>query len=219
MKDGQPLSGTEAPLRLVGAPLTRSTGALSGSSVSAITKIEILELQTPPAAEGSYNLTLKGKITDVLSQTEIEDGLACPQSGHLVEWTQVITNSTDGTTETHIWSGIPLWFLAGWVDDRQPHDFNTVQATAGYTIVVKSTDGFSKSFSSSDVAWSNDYIVATMKDGAPLTSSWPLQLVGDPLTKTEGPLSGLLGGLSVKKIAEIELTEFGVPVEARLSTS
>ncbi len=134
-----------------------------------IAKIEILELQTPAPATGSYNLALKGKITDVLSQAEIEQGLACPQSGHLVEWTQVITK-TDGSTETHVWSGIPLYFLAGWVDDRQPHDFNTVEATSGYTIIVKSTDGFSKTFSSGTIAYSDAYIVATMKDGAPLTA-------------------------------------------------
>ena len=36
-------------------------------------------------------------------------------------------------------------------------------------------------FTSTDVAWSNDYIVATMKDGAPLPADkWPLQLVGIP---------------------------------------
>ena len=181
--------------------------SLRGTSVSKIAKIEILELQTPPAAQGSYNLNLKGKITDILSQEEIEQGLACPNSGHLVEWTQVITK-TDGTTETHVWSGIPLYFLAGWVDDRKPHDFNAVEATAGYKIVVKSTD-FSKTFESGVIAYSDAYIIATMKDGQPLTDTWPLQLVGTPMQKPDGSL----GGLSVKKIVEIELNEFNEPVD------
>ena len=69
-----------------------------------------------------------GKISDVISQEEFEAGLACPQSGHLVEW-------TDG--DGNEWSGIPLWLLAGWVDDRKPHDYDANLANNGYTILVK----------------------------------------------------------------------------------
>jgi DMSO/TMAO reductase YedYZ molybdopterin-dependent catalytic subunit len=205
----EPLSDS-FPLRLVGSAVTRTDGTLGGSAIGQIARIEILELQTPPAAEGSYNLALKGKITDVLSQAEIEQGLACPSSGHLVTWTQEIKDTSGTVIETHEWSGIPLWFLVGWVDDRVPHEFNAVQASAGYKIIVKASDGYAKDFQAADVAWSNDYIIATMKDGAPLpTDKWPLQLVGDPLTRADGTL----GGMSVSKVAEIELTEFGVPTE------
>ena len=205
-----PLDASIFPLRLVGAGVTKSDGSLGGSAVGKIAQIEILELQTPPAEPGSYNLAVKGKITDVFSQIEIEDGLACPSSGHLVTWTQEIKDTSGTIIETHEWSGIPLWFLAGWVDDRVPHEFNAVQASAGYKITVRAADGYAKDFPSADVAWSDDYIVATMKDGAPLpTDKWPLQLVGDALANTDGTL----GGMSVSKIAEIELTEFGVPTE------
>jgi hypothetical protein len=207
--NGQPLSDS-FPLRLVGSGVTKADGTLGGSAVGKIGQIAILELQTPPAEAGSYNLALNGKITDVLSQAEIELGLACPYSGHLVTWTQNIKDTSGNVIETHEWSGIPLWFLCGWVDDRQPHDFNAVQTTAGYKITVKASDGYAKDFQAADVAWSDDYIVATMKDGAPLPDGkWPLQLVGDPLTRADGTL----GGMSVSQIAEIDLTEFGVPVE------
>jgi PKD repeat protein len=208
--NGQPLEASVFPLRLVGAGVTRTDGTLGGSAVGKIVQIEILELQTPPAAPGSYNLAVKGKITDVFSQVEIEQGLACPSSGHLVTWTQQIKDANGNVIETHEWSGIPLWFLAGWVDDRVPHEFNAVQAAAGYKITVKASDGYAKDFQASDVAWSNNYIIATMKDGAPLpTDKWPLQLVGNALARADGTL----GGTSVSKIAEIELTEFGVPTE------
>jgi len=206
--NGEPLTDAY-PLRLVGSGVTKD-GALSGSAIGQIALIEIPDLQTPAPATGSYNLALNGKITDVLSQQEIEEGLACPRSGHLVTWTQKIKDAGGNVIETHEWSGIPLWFLAGWVDDRQPHDFDTVQATAGYKITVVASDGYAKDFQSADVAWSSDYIIATMKDGAPLPADkWPLQLVGDPLTRADGTLSGT----SVSKVAEIKLTEFGVPVE------
>lgn len=208
--NGQPLDETAFPLRLVGSGVTRADGTLSGSAVRQIAQIEILELQTPPAEPGSYNLALSGKITDVLSQAEFEAGLACPGSGHKVTWTQQIKDASGNVTETHTWSGMPLWLLCGWVDDRQPHEFNAVQAAAGYKITVKASDGYAKDFSAADVAWSNDYIVATLKDGEPLPEGkWPLQLVGGALTKADGTL----GGMSVAQIAEIALTEFRVPVE------
>jgi DMSO/TMAO reductase YedYZ molybdopterin-dependent catalytic subunit len=192
--NGQPLTDS-GPLRLVGAGVAKDDGSLGGAAVGSITKIEIPELQTSAAADGSWNLTLTGKISDVFSQAEFEDALTC----HSAEW-------TDG--EKNVWSGIPLWYLTGWVDDRQPHKYDANQATAGYTILVKAADGYTKDFSSKDVAWSNDYIIANKFNGEPLTDSWPLRLVGKGVAKDDGSL----GGTSVGNIAEIELTSFGTAV-------
>lgn len=177
------------PLRLVGDGVTRDDGSLSGASVGNIVKIEIPELQTLEPADGSWNLTLTGKISDVFSQAEFEDALTC----HSKEW-------TDG--ENNVWSGIPLWYLTGWVDDRQPHKYN---ASANYTVLVKAGDDYTKDFASTDVARSNDYIVANKCNGEPLTGkSWPLRLVGAGVARDDGSLSGT----SVGNIAEIELTSF-----------
>lgn len=193
--NGAPLTGDLAPLRLVGAGVAKEDGSLSGASVGKIARIEIPELQTPEAKPGSWNLNLFGKVSDVISQAEFEAGLACPNSGHLVEWID-----SDG----NVWSGIPLWLLTGWVDDRQPHAYNAYQANAGYTVLVKAGDGYTKDFSSKDVAWSNDYIIANKCNNEPLTGkSWPLRLVGDGVAK-----EGALTGTSVSNIAEIELTSF-----------
>ncbi len=193
--NGAPLTDA-APLRLVGAGVVKDDGSLGGRAVGSIAKIEIPELQTPAAAPESWNITLNGKISDVIAQAEFEAGLACPSSGHLVEWTDI-----DG----NVWSGIPLWFLTGWVDDRQPHDYNANQAMAGYTVLVKAGDGYTKDFASTDVAWSNNYIIANKINGVPLTdTSWPLRLVGAGVASAEGALSGT----SVRNIAEIELTGF-----------
>ncbi|MDN5365308.1 MAG: hypothetical protein PWP44_511 [Thermacetogenium sp.] len=194
--NGEPLTGSSWPLRLVGPGVAKEDGALGGAAVGGIVRIEIPELQTPPAATGSWNLTLTGKISDVISQAEFEAALACPNSGHLAEWTD-----KDG----NVWSGIPLWLLAGWVDDRQPHDFDANQATAGYTILVKAGDGYTKDFASADVAWSSDYIVANKCNGKPLgDSAWPLRLVGAGVAREDGSLSGT----SVGNIVAIELISF-----------
>ena len=187
-----------APLRLVGNGVTKTKedGTLGGKAIGSIAKIVIPDFLTPPAAAGSWNLALNGKISDVISQAEFEAGLACPSSGHLVEWTD-----KDG----NVWSGIPLWFLTGWIDDLEPHSFNFSQAQAGYTILVKAADGYTKDFSSKDVANSDKYIVANKMNGKALTDSAPLRLVGSGVAKADGSL----GGTSVGNIAEIELTEFG----------
>ncbi len=81
--------------------------------------------------------------------------------------------------------------------------FDANLATAGYTILVKAKDGYTKDFASQDVAWSNDYIIANKLNGKPITESGPLRLVGDGVAK-----DGALGGHSVGSVAEIELTAF-----------
>jgi len=196
--DGKPLTGSSAPLRLVGNGVVKEDGSLGGNAVGNIVRIEIPELQTPPAQEGSWNLTLTGEIKAVLSQAEFEEALACPNSGHRQEWTDA---------EGNVWSGMPLWLLAGWVDDRQPHAFNAPLATAGYKILVKGGDGFVAEYSSQDVARSNDYILANQCNGKPLEGElWPLCLVGD------GPApDGKLGDATVWNVVEIALTSLDAP--------
>jgi DMSO/TMAO reductase YedYZ molybdopterin-dependent catalytic subunit len=191
--NGEPLTGLSAPLRLVGDGVTKEDGSLGGSVVGNIVKIEIPQYQTPAAEPGSWNLALTGKISDVISQAEFEAALVC----HAQQW-------TDG--DDNVWSGIPLWLLAGWVDDRQPHKYDYNQALAGYTILVKAGDGYTKDFDSKNVAKSNDYIIANKCNGEPLSeSSWPLRLVGAGVASSDGTL----GGTSVGNIAAIELTSFG----------
>ncbi|MGB4377511.1 MAG: S-layer homology domain-containing protein [bacterium] len=147
-----------------------------------------------PASADGWTLELSGKITATITQEEFEEGLACPNSGHRQEWKDA---------EGNVWSGMPLWLLAGWVDDEIPHEFNANQATAGYTILVKAADGYTKDFASQDVAWSNDYIIANECNGKPLTDAWPLRLVGDGVA-----VDGKLGGRSVGNVVEIALTSF-----------
>lgn len=206
---GEPLAGAQAPLRLVGAGVTKADGSLSGTSVGNLVRIEIPELQTPEPAAGSWNLSLKGKITDVMPQAEFEAGVNCPNSGHQVEWTD-----KDG----NIWSGMPLWLLAGWVDDRKPHGYDFVQAVEGYKVIVKASDGYSYDFDSQEINKNSNYIIANKCNGEPLTGkSAPLRLVGSGVANADNTL----GGKSIGGIAEIKLTSFatggsGVVPELRI---
>ena len=183
--NGEPLDYV-FPLKLVGSAITSGK-----DKVGNISEIVLVELQTPEPAPGSYNLNLTGKISDLISQSDFEEAVTC----HGTTWID---------DEENEWQGIPLWYLCGWVDDRIPHGpdaFNANAAAAGYTIIVKASDGYAKDFASAEVAWSTDYIIANTMNGEPLTDSFPLRIVGP----------GAPGGMSVGQIAEIELTEFSAP--------
>ena len=114
-------------------------------------------------------------------------------AGHGATWTD-----DDG----HVWSGMPLWVLCGWVDDANKHDYGTDPfrddlADAGYNVTVidygadgvKGTgDDFSTTFNSSFVKRNRNIIVADEIDGAPLPKdgkTWPLKLVGSALTSNK----------------------------------
>lgn len=194
--NGEPLTGNSAPLRLVGKGVTKADASLGGAAVGNLVRIEIPELQTSEPAAGSWNLALKGKITDVMSQAEFEAGVNCPNSGHLAEW-------TDANGDT--WSGMPLWLLAGWVDDRKPHSYDFPQAAQGYKVVVKASDGYSFDFDSQDINKNSKYIIANKCNGQPLVGkSAPLRLVGPGVANPDGTL----GGKSIGGIVEIKLTSF-----------
>jgi len=190
------LTGTSAPLKLVGPATTKGS-----QRVGNITKISLIGLpdQYPP---GNWQLKLNGKISDVIPQGEFEY-LA---SSHNATY-------TDGSG--NVYTGIPLWHLMGWVDDRIPDGplgFNDAAATAGYKVIVKAGDGYAKEFTSQQIGKNDTFIVANTMNGTPIpntadpgkTPPYPLRLVG----------SGATGGNSVGNVVEIQLTDFQTPVVA-----
>ena len=121
-------------------------------------------------------------------------------------------NATYTDTSGGVWTGIPLWYLTGIVDDNEASGwtFNDALAAQGYTVNVTSMFGseYTKSFTSSAIARNSNYIVANRLNGTPLPLTdptkpaknwWPLELVGVNAT----------GGTSVGNITEISLS--GLP--------
>ncbi|WP_211529648.1 molybdopterin-dependent oxidoreductase [Methanocalculus chunghsingensis] len=180
------------PLRLQGSALTSG-----GQRIGSIASITINGLPEEPA-EDEWVLTLKGdKISARISESSFTE--------------MAETMSETWSDGEDIWTGIPLWRLAGIVDDdlmTGTNAFNEGLATDGYTIIVSSggASPYSKDFTSQNIANNkNDYIVAYLLNGEPIEgNSYPLRLVGE----------GATGSLSVGNIETIELTAFEPPTEA-----
>jgi len=162
-------------------------------SAAGVSNKNIATIAIKPGAREDWNLILTGAITDTISRSYFESGKACAMAGHGATWTD-----DDG----HVWSGMPLWVLCGWVDDANKHDYGTDPfrddlADAGYNVTVidygadgvKGTgDDFSTTFNSSFVKRNRNIIVADEIDGAPLPKdgkTWPLKLVGSDLTSNK----------------------------------
>jgi DMSO/TMAO reductase YedYZ molybdopterin-dependent catalytic subunit len=177
-----PLSDNSYPLRLVGSDLTSGN-----QEVKKIAKIELLNLP--------WTLELSG--ADVYTMTRADFEEAVPSYG-AVYTKEVELNG--GDTAIYEWKGLPLWRLAGWVDDdnQGPDAFNDNLADLGYDVRVIAADGYSYTFPISDVVRNDNIIVANTINDLPLSdNSYPLRLVGSDLTP----------GKQIKQVVRIELAD------------
>ena len=140
--------------------------------------------ETPIDWGPDWNITLTGSINETMTRDSFIQGATCPDTNHTATW-------TDG--DNHEWTGIPLWLLVGRVDDSERHGpgaYNVTLADEGYTVWVKSSDGYMNSFDSSIVKHNEGIIVAYGYDGGHLPIAngteektyFPLRVVGPELT-------------------------------------
>lgn len=169
--EGKPLDPTsEGPLRLV--ILSPQANEVTDGHwwVKWVNKVQVKTL----AAASSLQLT--GAISDSLDRGTI-DSCSAP-SCHGVTW-----KDADGK----IWSGVPLYYLLGRVDDTTKHGngaFNSALAAKGYQIDI--VGNANVTLDSSKVALSKEYIVANKLAGEELSGSdAPLRLVGPALQKDQ----------------------------------
>jgi hypothetical protein len=176
-KDGLNLTSNgedpPGPLRLV---IIGPEGLLTDGYlwVKDVVRIEIL-----PAIK-EWALLLKGALTDNMTRASFESGLNCKTANHVANWADSNNNT---------WSGMPLWYLIGWIDDKgdiNKMEFNDTLAIQGYTVRVISGNGAYREFTSLRVMRNPNIIVANTLNGDPLPGLyWPLKLVGSELSDDE----------------------------------
>ncbi len=147
-----------------------------------------------------WNLALNGTLNEVIDRSTFESCVNC----HRATWTD---------SKAQEWVGVPLWRLAGYVDDAVKHEgpaFNDALAQAPYTLEVIAADGYSAGFDSSAIARNEELIVALSVNGNPLEEKhFPLRLVGNGIEK----------GQMVGQIVEVKLGLEGVDTSAAQPTA
>jgi hypothetical protein len=144
----------------------------------------VVELQvfTVPEKQWYINLdgTRVGGMFVNVSRVFFEQALACRfGANHEVSYTD----------SKGIYKGMPLWFLAGYVDDADQHSnnaYNRDLARQGYDIIVYGSGTYNKTFDSRLTVESNNYIAANTLNSNkfPETdTAYPLRLVGANATK------------------------------------
>ncbi len=141
-------------------------------TVKWVAKLELKEVAAV------WYLNLEGAVSENMDRATFESG----STGHchLAVWTD--ENGDE-------WSGIPLWYLLGRVDDEVRHEgraFDEDLAEAGYTINVTAADGYNVELASQDASFNDEWIVAFKVNGEPIADkNYPLRLVGEGLSKKE----------------------------------
>jgi molybdate/tungstate transport system substrate-binding protein len=174
--DGAPLVAGDGPLRLVAIG---SEGLITEGHywVKCVVKIEIRE------AQQDWTLTLNGSLVEEVNRVSFE----MRAQKHPANWTDA---------DSQLWTGMPLTFLLGRVDDSDPKSFNQTLADEGYTVTVIASDGYSIELNSTFISQSENILVADLLDDTALPGKyWPLRLVGSDLDKSQ----------MIRNIAEIRI--------------
>ncbi len=187
--EGKPLdSESDGTLRLVVVSPKNNQVTDGHWSVKWIVEVSVKQMAT------DWKLPMGGAITDEIDRATFQS-CAAPAC-HGKTW-------TDG--QANVWSGVPLYLLAGRVDDDIKHgdgSYNEKLAKQGYEIHLVAADGTKTVFDSARVNRNDKIIVAYLMNNNPLgEKDAPLRLVGADLKSNE----------MVGKIAKINLMLSAAP--------
>jgi hypothetical protein len=170
-KDSKPLpEDTEGPLKLVVVSAKKDQVVDGHWAVKWITQMAVKALVQ------EWRIALGGAITENMDRGTFESCAGC----HGKTW-------TDGKAQ--VWTGVPLWLLAGRVDDDVKHSdgaYNDKLADQGYQIHVVAVDGYKVALESARIKRNDNILVAHLVNGNPLDDKdSPLKLVGSDLQSKE----------------------------------
>jgi DMSO/TMAO reductase YedYZ molybdopterin-dependent catalytic subunit len=125
-----------------------------------------------------WKLPLTGKISEDMDRGTFQSCSAA--SCHGKTWTD---------DKAQVWTGVPLWLIAGRMDDEIKHGdgaYDDKAADAGYMLEVVASDGYKVAVDSARAKRNNNMLVAYLVNNNPLGDQYyPLRLVGADLKSSE----------------------------------
>jgi DMSO/TMAO reductase YedYZ molybdopterin-dependent catalytic subunit len=172
--EGEPIGEDDGPLKL----------AIAQDTPAQVTEghwaIKWLEGVSVTKASAAWRVQLEGAVPGRLDRASYVN---CASPGcHGSGWVD---------DEGRRWEGIPLYLVAGMVDDEKKHDagaYNAKLARRGYMIQFETTGGEVVTLDSRDVAGEDSIVLSSKVDGGELPDEYfPLRLVGPGLSEAQMP--------------------------------
>ena len=172
--DGKPIDADDGPLKLAVAEDT------PGQVVDGHWAIKWLEQVSVTKASAAWKVQLEGAVPGKLDRASYVN---CASPGcHGSGWVDA---------QGQRWEGVPLYLVAGLVDDGKKHDagaYNARLAKKGYEIQIETTSGKVVTIDSRDIAGKDSVVLSSKVDGGELPDEYfPLRLVGPGLSDAQMP--------------------------------
>ncbi len=174
-REGEPLGEDEGPLRLMVASPDPGGQIVDGHwTVKWVDRVSVTK------ASAEWKVQIQGARPDTLDKPRYVN---CASPGcHGSGWVD---------DSGRRWEGIPLYLVAGLVDDEKKHGegaYNAALAKQGYDILIEDADGEVTTIDSRDIAGRDDVVLSSKVDGGELSDEdFPLRLVGPGLDEAQMP--------------------------------
>jgi DMSO/TMAO reductase YedYZ molybdopterin-dependent catalytic subunit len=172
--EGEPIPEEDGPLKL----------AIAQAAPAQVTEghwaIKWLEEVSVTDASAAWKVQLEGAVPGKIDRASYVNCAApgCHGSGWVDD-------------EGKRWEGIPLYLVAGMVDDQKRHDpgaYNAKLARQGYDIQIETTTGEVVTIDSREIAGKDGIVLSSKVDGGELPEEYfPLRLVGPGLSDAQMP--------------------------------
>ena len=174
-REGKPLGEDEGPLRLMVA-----TPDPGGQIVDGHWTVKWLDRVSVTKASADWKVQVEGVRRDTIDKPTYVN---CASPGcHGSGWVDDAGRR---------WEGVPLYLVAGLVDDTKKHGagaYDAALAKKGYDIVIEGADGTVTTIDSRDVAGKDDVVLSGKVDGGELPEEYfPLRVVGPGLGEAQMP--------------------------------
>jgi DMSO/TMAO reductase YedYZ molybdopterin-dependent catalytic subunit len=174
-REGKPLGEDEGPLRLM-----VGTTKPGGQVVDGHWSVKWVDRVSVTKASAEWKVQLQGAVPGKLDKPTYVN---CASPGcHGSGWVDAVGKR---------WEGVPLYLVAGMIDDQKRHGAGAYDAAAarkGYQIVIETATGKVVTIDSRDIAGKHDVVLAGKVDGGELPDEYfPLRLVGPGLSEAQMP--------------------------------